>query len=151
MVSLGLCINPDPSPAAARSTSSVSYPNLQTESYPTSWSWKSTKETSTFHIKIGVWKGCTRSSYWYSLPSMIPNRKIVPCIFNRKGIYFSTPDKGRKIFFLPSNKPSQWKMPQLSQWEGVLSPWTLNFLQGTYLFLFATKCLKGRKCWLSQP
>lgn len=34
---------------------------------------------------------------------------------NRKCYYFTSPERRRKTSVLPSNKPSQWKMPQLSQ------------------------------------
>ena len=47
----------------------------------------------------------------------------------------SCPIGGRKTSFLPSNKCSQWKTLQLSQWKAVFT-WTFTFLQWTFFLSF---------------
>lgn len=89
---------------------------------PLSQVWKSIMETST---KIRVGKACRESSH--SLPLIINYPRQEQTYLTsptEKYICFTTLARERKIFFLLSNKPSQWKMSQLSQWEDVI---TLNF------------------------
>ena len=47
----------------------------------------------------------------------------------------SCPIGGRKTSLLPSNKCSQWKTLQLSQWKAVFT-WTFTFLQWTFFLSF---------------
>ena len=47
----------------------------------------------------------------------------------------SCPIGGRKTSFSPSNKCSQWKPLQLSQWKAVFT-WTFTFLQWTFFLSF---------------
>jgi len=39
----------------------------------------------------------------------IPTSRIYLILSNRKHSYFATPEGGRKVSFMPSNKFSQWK------------------------------------------
>lgn len=54
-----------------------------------------------------------RKKHWLQTPT----GSDVPCISNKKCLYLTTQARERKIFSLPNNKPSQWELLQLSQWE----------------------------------
>lgn len=92
------------------------------------------KEIST---KIGVWKAYRGNSH--ALPLIVncliqvdiywpQQEETYFALLNKKCNYFTASAGGMKPFFLPNNKPSQWKAPQLSHWEAMVT-WTFTFLQ----------------------